>query len=137
MNIFKSYELVEQEEVCKEYLWQVNKTLLKQSGEYTHPLKTIQGCDSIIKLNLIVNHDFEKADTVLTDSAYTWFVNHQTYPISGIYQEHFISSTGCDSIHVLFRPLKGRGEFTIPRYPALVDPMVGLRYLIMVIQFHQ
>ncbi|MBK6544319.1 MAG: gliding motility-associated C-terminal domain-containing protein [Saprospiraceae bacterium] len=106
LNIFRSYELVEQAEVCKEYLWQVNKTLLKQSGEYTHPLKTIQGCDSIIKLNLFVNHDFEKADTVVTDSAYTWFVNHQTYPISGIYQEHFISSTGCDSIHLLFLTIK-------------------------------
>ncbi|MGB3226947.1 MAG: gliding motility-associated C-terminal domain-containing protein, partial [Saprospiraceae bacterium] len=119
LNIFKSYELVEQAEVCKEYLWQVNKTLLKQSGEYTHPLKTIQGCDSIIKLNLFVNHDFEKADTVVTDSAYTWFVNHQTYPISGIYLEHFTSSGGCDSIHVLFLTIKKDAGIY---YPNVIRP---------------
>jgi hypothetical protein len=106
LNILKSFELIQQAEVCKEYFWPVNKTVLSQSGEYSYPLKTNQGCDSIIKLDLIVNHDFEKTDTVITDTTYTWPINHQTYPISGTYQEHFTSTGGCDSIHILFLIIK-------------------------------
>ncbi len=106
LTIHKNYEELQQAEACKEYLWQVSNAVLKQSGEYVYPLKTINGCDSIIKLNLIVDYNFLKTDTVVSDSAYTWYINHQTYPVSGIYQERLTSNAGCDSIHQLFLIIK-------------------------------
>jgi hypothetical protein len=106
LTINKNYDELQQAEACKEYLWQVNNVLLKQSGEYIYPLKTIEGCDSILRLNLIINYDFEKTDTVITDSTYTWPVNHKSYPTSGIYQEQFTSGGGCDSIRYLFLIIK-------------------------------
>lgn len=119
LNIFKNFELVDQAEACKEYFWPVNKALLKQSGEYTYPLKTCQGCDSIIRLNLIVNHDFEKRDTVITDTAYNWPINHQIYTLSGTYQEHFTSTGGCDSIHYLILTIKNEVGIY---YPNVIHP---------------
>ncbi|MBK9108606.1 MAG: gliding motility-associated C-terminal domain-containing protein [Saprospiraceae bacterium] len=106
LTINKNYDELQQAVACKEYLWQINKILFKQSGDYIYPLKTIHGCDSILRLNLIINYDFEKTDTVITDSTYTWPVNHKSYPSSGIYQEQFTSGGGCDSIRYLFLIIK-------------------------------
>lgn len=119
LTIHKNYEELQQAEACKEYLWQVSYAVLKQSGEYVYPLKTINGCDSIIKLNLIVDYDFLKTDTVVSDSAYTWYINHQTYPVSGIYQERLTSNAGCDSIHQLFLIIK---KNTGIYYPNVIRP---------------
>lgn len=80
LTIHKNYEIKEKAEVCNEYLWPVNKELYTQSGDYIYPLKTNQGCDSIIKLNLFVNPEFQHTDTVSTTDVYTWPVNQKHIP---------------------------------------------------------
>ncbi|MBP9210127.1 MAG: gliding motility-associated C-terminal domain-containing protein [Saprospiraceae bacterium] len=119
LTIYEHYEHVQHANACNEYVWQVNNTLLRQSGEYLYPLKTILGCDSIIKLNLLLDYDFLKRDTVITEGAFTWPVNQQTYSTSGIYQEKFTSKEGCDSIHQLFLTIKNNiGIY----YPNVIRP---------------
>ncbi|NOT38617.1 MAG: hypothetical protein HOP11_14690, partial [Saprospiraceae bacterium] len=101
LTVHKNYEILNKAEVCKEYYWPVNKELYTQSGEYILPLKTAQGCDSILKLNLLVNPEYQNADTVVTTDSYTWPVNQKTYPTSGTYKEIYTTKEGCDSIHLL------------------------------------
>ena len=119
LTIHKNYEIKEKAEVCNEYLWPVNKELYTQSGDYIYPLKTNQGCDSIIKLNLVVNSDFQHTDTVSTTDAYTWPVNQKTYPSSGTYQEVYQTQNGCDSIHLLL--LSINKDVSI-YYPNIIHP---------------
>ncbi len=119
LTIYKNYEIKEKEEVCNEYLWPVNKVLYTQSGDYIYPLKTNHGCDSIIKLNLLVNPEFKHTDTVSTTDAYTWPVNQKTYPSSGTYQEVYQTQNGCDSIHLLL--LSINKDVSI-YYPNIIHP---------------
>ncbi len=117
--IHKNYEIKEKAEVCNEYFWPVNKVLYTQSGDYIYPLKTNYGCDSIIKLNLLVNPEFQHADTVITTDAYTWPVNQKTYPTSGTYKEIYQTQNGCDSIHLLL--LSINKDVSI-YYPNIIHP---------------
>ena len=119
LTIHKNYEIKEKAEVCKEYLWPVNKVLYTQSGDYIYPLKTNHGCDSIIKLNLLINPEFQHADTVTTSDSYTWPVNQKTYPSSGTYKEFYQTKNGCDSIHLLL--LSINKDVSI-YYPNVIHP---------------
>ncbi|MEO6188972.1 MAG: gliding motility-associated C-terminal domain-containing protein, partial [Saprospiraceae bacterium] len=119
LNINKSYQLQELAEVCKEYFWSVNKILYTQSGDYVYPLKTSQGCDSILKLNLLVNPEFTQIDTVFTNQDYTWNIDHQIYSKSGNYQVDFTSKDGCDSIHILLLTIKNEVGIY---YPNVIHP---------------
>ena len=119
LTIHKNYEIKEKAEVCNEYLWPVNKVLYTQSGDYIYPLKTNYGCDSIIKLNLLVNPEFQHADTVTTTDAYTWPINQKTYPTSGTYKELYQTQNGCDSIHLLL--LSINKDVSI-YYPNIIHP---------------
>ncbi|MEP7195853.1 MAG: hypothetical protein ABI851_04995, partial [Saprospiraceae bacterium] len=119
LNINKSFQLQEQAEVCKEYFWPVNKTLYNQSGDYVVPLKTSQGCDSILKLNLLVNPEYEKTDTVYTNQDYIWNVDHKNYSQSGTYEADFVSKDGCDSIHILLLSIKNEVGIY---YPNVIHP---------------
>ncbi|MEP7195249.1 MAG: gliding motility-associated C-terminal domain-containing protein [Saprospiraceae bacterium] len=119
LNINKSVQLQEQAEVCKEYFWPVNKTIYNQSGDYVVPLKTIEGCDSILKLNLLVNPEYEKTDTVYTNQDYIWSVDHKKYSQSGTYQVDFVSKDGCDSIHILLLSIENEVGIY---YPNVIHP---------------
>ncbi|MBK9962092.1 MAG: gliding motility-associated C-terminal domain-containing protein [Saprospiraceae bacterium] len=119
LTIHPKYEFTQQAESCKQYRWSLNNQLLTESGLYTIPLKTHQGCDSILSLNLMIQDDFEKRDTVITDTAYTWPVNAQTYEKSGTYQESFRSTVGCDSIHYLYLLIKKNYGIY---YPNIIHP---------------
>lgn len=119
LKVNKNYEIKEQAEVCKEYLWPVNQQLYTHSGLYRYPLKSSQGCDSIISLNLKINPEFKQIDTVITNSDYLWPVNQKIYPASGTYEEDYTSSHGCDSIHLLVLTINKEVSLY---YPNVIHP---------------
>ncbi len=119
LKVNKNYEIKEQAEVCKEYLWPVNKQVYTHSGLYRYPFKSSQGCDSILSLDLRINPEFKQIDTVITTSEYLWPVNKQIYPSSGSYEEDYTSSNGCDSIHLLLLTINK--EVSI-YYPNVINP---------------
>jgi hypothetical protein len=119
LKINNSKEIVQETDTCSHYIWPVNNWLLTKSDEYTYPLKTIAGCDSILKLKLTVHPDYYHIDTVITSDDYTWTINHLTYTSSGTYEEKFTSTIGCDSIHILYLIIdKEAGIY----YPNVINP---------------
>ena len=63
---------------------------------------TSQGCDSVIDLHLVVADRIFNPDTLVQitcSESYTW--NDITYTEDGIYDQTFVSSSGCDSIVTL------------------------------------
>ncbi|PKR80207.1 metalloprotease [Brumimicrobium salinarum] len=85
------------ENACENFTWPVNGQTYTTSGTYTETLNTINGCDSIITLNLTVNNDISLSEVEEVCGRYTWPVNGQTYTESGIYTEEFTTAAGCDS----------------------------------------
>ncbi|MCZ2100329.1 MAG: gliding motility-associated C-terminal domain-containing protein, partial [Chitinophagales bacterium] len=101
LNIAPEYDIQKQEEACGNYTWPVTKERYTATGIYSQLLKTVQGCDSLITLDLTIHPEFEFHDTVSTTSPYYWPLNGQTYDQSGVYTELFRTEASCDSIHVL------------------------------------
>ncbi|MBK8805610.1 MAG: DUF1533 domain-containing protein [Bacteroidales bacterium] len=84
---------------CVSYTFGEN--ILTQSGIYTDSLKTIQGADSIIILNLTILPKFniQISDTIAYGAGYV--LGNKTITETGIYIENFTSVYGCDSVVTL------------------------------------
>ena len=70
-----------------------------QSGDYTHTLQTIHGCDSVITLHLTLEEAITTEFSATACDSYTW--NGITYSQSGNYIQNFTATNGNDSIVTL------------------------------------
>ncbi|PSK90402.1 SBBP repeat-containing protein [Taibaiella chishuiensis] len=79
------------------------------SGVYVDTLNSVFGCDSIVTLNLTINHS--TVNPVIT-GAYCDSVtfNGVTYHTTGVYTQHYFSFNGCDSNKVYDVTIKGQSS---------------------------
>ena len=81
---------------CNTYTWAQNGQTYNTSGVFQDTLQNINGCDSIISLNLTINANVQGGTTVQSAcDSYTW--NNQTYTQSGLYTQVLSTVNGCDS----------------------------------------
>ena len=67
------------------------------TGLYTDTLQTINGCDSILTLDLTINNSYVGDTSVLAScDSLEW--NSTVYDSSGIYSDTLQTLSGCDSI---------------------------------------
>jgi hypothetical protein len=114
LTIHPEYEVRTSAEACAQYVWPVTQQRYTQSGTYTLPLKTAQGCDSTLTLDLVIYPEFEFRDTVVSAEPYLWPINNETYENSGVYTETFSTDVSCDSIHYLYLTIKNTTEIFFP-----------------------
>lgn len=94
-TVFPVYTNVVDEQVaCDEYAWQ-GETYM-ESGQYTKTLHTVNGCDSVVTLDLTINHSVETNLDVTVCDQFVW--NGQTYTESGVLEHTYVSSLNCDSV---------------------------------------
>ena len=100
LTIGQSYDISLNKTVCDAYSWpSAPDGVLTQSGSYNFTGQSIYGCDSIVNLDLVVNHS---ATTFLSDTVceqYNW--NGTNYTQSGVYEHLEHTSTDCDSLIIL------------------------------------
>ncbi len=75
------------------YVW--NNVFYTQSGTYTYLTQTINGCDSLVTLNLTLNNAVVSSVSDTACNSYVW--NGQTYTQSGVYTFVGQTAEGCDS----------------------------------------
>jgi hypothetical protein len=81
---------------CNAYTWAQTGQTYNSSGQYHDTLQNVNGCDSIISLNLTINANVQGGTTVQSAcDSYTW--NNQTYTQSGLYTQVLSTVNGCDS----------------------------------------
>ena len=74
---------------------------ITRGGHYDFTLKTTEGCDSILHLDLVVNpsyHFYENA-TIADYESYDW--NGRTYTQTGVYDRTWPTVLDCDSTYTL------------------------------------
>src|SRR5690554_2440528 len=101
------------EEVCGSYTWSANNQTYTSTGVYTETLATVEGCDSVVTLDLTINN--QSVSTTVTEEvcgSYTWSANNQTYTSSGVYTETLATVEGCDSIVTLDLTISGQAVST-------------------------
>lgn len=72
--------------------------ILSQSGLYSNTLQSVNGCDSIVQLQLIVAPPLRTVWSAVTCSNYPFLFNGLSLNHSGVYIDTTSSATGCDSI---------------------------------------
>jgi hypothetical protein len=82
---------------CETYLWSENNQTYGISGIYEEVYTNIDGCDSIISLNLTINNPSTGTESVSSCDSYLWSTNNSTYNQSGTYEAIIPNANGCDS----------------------------------------
>ncbi|MBQ0008184.1 MAG: hypothetical protein KBT40_05640, partial [bacterium] len=99
-NVHTIYNVYDTATICQGDYYDFNGRRITTPGDYLLNYKTIEGCDSIIHLNLSVNPSyFFQIDTTLI--ADHFFFNDRKYTKSGTYYDTLSTVNGCDSIYEL------------------------------------
>jgi hypothetical protein len=86
---------------CDSYTWIDGNTYTSSNNTATYTLTNITGCDSLVTLNLTLNHSSSGTDVVTACDSYTW-IDGITYTSSNHVATHMLTnSTGCDSLVTL------------------------------------
>ncbi len=98
-----SYNLFDTVSICDgELPYTYSDSLLVSAGSYTFTLTTIEGCDSIIHLTLLVYPTYNNWDTLTICSGELPYQYGDSIfavgSVSGTYPVHFTLPTGCDSL---------------------------------------
>lgn len=80
---------------CSSYTWPATTQNYTTSGQYTHTVTSVNGCDSVLVLDLTINQPTAVSMTLTACESYT--INNQTYTSSGVYTQMFQNAVGCDS----------------------------------------
>ena len=91
---------VDVQTACDSYTWIDGQTYTASTNTPTYTLQNAAGCDSVVTLNLTVNHSVTSEFTIETaESCYEW--NGTEYCQSGDYTQNLSTAAGCDSVVTL------------------------------------
>lgn len=71
----------------KQFTWDLNNVTYYKSGLYKDTLSNINGCDSIVYLDLTIDTFIKIIKTVKICDSYFWFRNHKSYFQSGVFYD--------------------------------------------------
>ncbi|MCR9174165.1 MAG: T9SS type A sorting domain-containing protein, partial [bacterium] len=89
---------------CDSYTWidGITYTTSNNTATYTIVGGSVNGCDSIVALDLTINNSTSGSETATSCGPYTWAANGTTYASSGTFTTILTGSNGCDSTATLF-----------------------------------
>ena len=101
LNVKSTYLFEENVSICKNDTYNFRGQILNKAGTYYDRYETIDGCDSIFKVNLSVNptYLFETKATICDNHPYHY--RNRTFDQTGIYYDSLITTAGCDSVYKL------------------------------------
>ncbi len=112
LTVFQSYSQTITSAICESGSYSFNGQTLTQSGIYTANLNSINGCDSIVTLNLTVGTEYRDTITAHLCAGESYNLNgfHINQPTETQYYQHdTVAQNGCDSsivLHLFVHELK-------------------------------
>jgi len=101
IEIFDIYNHTDEVSICEGGSHFVGGALQTDAGFYTDTYTSINGCDSIIVTELIVNSEITTYELIHLCEGESSQVHGNTQDETGIYTQTFQSSAGCDSISTI------------------------------------
>lgn len=101
LTILSSSSFVDTVVACNNYTWINGVTYTSSNTVATDTLTNAVGCDSIVYLNLTINHSSSATDTITACNFYTW-IDGITYTADNTTATYtLLNSSGCDSLLTL------------------------------------
>ncbi len=101
LTVNPTYLIQQTDTICDggSYNWQGNN--YDTTGVYTATYFSLNGCDSIHELSLLVSptYFFQEKDTICDGGNYNW--QGSNYATAGVYTATYYTQNGCDSIYEL------------------------------------
>jgi len=86
---------------CDSYTWIDGNTYTASNNSATHTLTNINGCDSVVTLDLTINSSNTGTDVITACDSYTW-IDGNTYTASNNTATYTLTNAaGCDSVVTL------------------------------------
>lgn len=117
------YEKTESVVICASELpYDFGIQSLESAGEYTETFESVNGCDSVVTLNLTVNPTYNHTEEATICEGERYEFGGQNYNETGEYEHIFSAVNGCDSLVSLSLTVKTSDLSTLP----LIDPIANL-----------
>ena len=104
---------VDAQTACDSFTWIDGVTYTESNSTATYTLTNATGCDSVVTLNLTLNHAETAEFSETACESFEW--NGETFTTSGDYTRTFTNVVGCDSVvtlHLTVNPTE-ESEFSI------------------------
>lgn len=89
------------ETLCGGKVFLVGDTIFTTSGNFTHKIRSSNGCDSTLFLNLTFTEPLERARTINLCKGEKYLLGDQEIDSEGTFKVRYTGNNGCDSIAVL------------------------------------
>ena len=86
------------EAICEGESYFIGDEEIFETGEYSYTFESINGCDSIVNLNLTVNPTNEITLNETINQGETFIINEEELTEAGEYTFNLVNEFGCDSI---------------------------------------
>lgn len=115
---------------CDSFALPSGKAVFYASGIYADTIRNVEGCDSVLTINLTVHHSDTSFQSVIACDTFTWPTNGTTYSSSGIYYQTLVNAHGCDSTVVLDLSIRqsSTGTTSVTACNSYTWPLTGLSY---------
>ncbi len=103
LTVHPTYQHVDALTMCDDMLpYSYGDSDLTTAGVHTIGFSTINNCDSVITLNLMVNPTYQHVDSVaLCDNMFPYSYGDSVLNVAGVYTIGFTSISNCDSVITL------------------------------------
>ena len=98
LTVFPNSSEIINTEICEGETFVLNGQSYSMGGTFEQELNTVEGCDSIIEINLILNPNTEENISAQICEGESYNLNGETYAISGFYSQQITNNFGCDSL---------------------------------------
>lgn len=101
LNVLGADNVTETVFACYTYTWPTNNQTYTASGQFSETLTNINGCDSVVTLDLTIGVPSTGTDEISACDSYTW-IDGVTYTASNNTATHTLPNyVGCDSVVTL------------------------------------
>ena len=116
LHVNPTYNIPIEATICSGQTYNFHGQILTTGGEYTHPMQTVNGCDSVEVLTLTVNPTYSVSEERSVCSGalpYTW--NGITFNAPGTKFVTLQTVNGCDSVVTMILSVSDAYEVTVTR----------------------
>lgn len=98
LTVNYSYDIIDEVAACDSYIWIDNINYTESTNTPNVVLTAANGCDSVITLNLTINHSVEIYDTIdILQTQLPYDYNGNSITAAGDYVYNGTTASGCDS----------------------------------------
>lgn len=101
LTILNSSQTTDTVEACESFTWIDGQTYTSNNDSAFVTLTNTAGCDSVVRLNLVINSSQTATDTVEACGSYTWIDGNTYLEDNDIATYTLATAAGCDSIVTL------------------------------------